>query len=387
MTEDALKAKINRLERDLERKEVETNEYLDKIDHQEETIMRLEALIPEEGEEKKSKKRQATDSKLAIKLDEKEKEIRDLKNKMGFLRKEKVRIQHELELLKPKSSESSVIRVEDLRKKSPLNALVQELQDKVNHQRVLISKLRSNNAESDKFIEKLKAKDEEIKLLNSDILKAYQKLEDLSSVSENKNGDSIDRNLIEDLQNQLNKSKREIVELKLKFSKSSKKTRNEIKENNSFDIGGIKKELSDLKILLETKNEEIKDLKNETRKATKSGKPQKELEGNLKMQSEMAIFLQKQLETKEGEIKTIKNEAVQIKRRYRQLENRIKLKDQKINEVQIQLDNSYVQKQTLPQKEDPHVEIRLKEFESILDNLKKENIEQRIEISQLRKKV
>ncbi|KKN57501.1 hypothetical protein LCGC14_0561630 [marine sediment metagenome] len=382
MTEDALKARINRLEKDLERKEIETNEFLDKIDEQEETIMRLEALIPEESEEKKSKKKQATDSKLAIKLDAKEKKIRDLKNSMGFLRKEKVRIQQELELLKSQSSESSVIRVEDLRKKSPLNALVQELQDKVNNQRALISKLRSNNAESDKFIEKLKVKDEEIKLLNSDILKAYQKLEDLSSVSENKKGDSIGQNLIGDLQNQLNKSKREIIELKQKFSK---KTRNEIKENNSSDIDGFKKELHKAKLQIKSLQEQLK--KYETRKTTEIGKPQKELEGNLKMQSEMAIFLQKQLETKEGEIKTIKNEAVQIKRRYRQLENRIKLKDQKINELQIQLDNSYVQKQALPQKEDPHVEIRLKEFKSILDNLKKENIEQRLEISQLRKKV
>ena len=385
MTEEALKARINRLEKDLERKEVETNKFLDKIDDQEETIMRLEALIPEESEEKKSKKRQATDSKLAIKLDEKLKEIRDLKNNMGFLRKEKVRIQQELEQLISQSSESSVIRVEDLRKKLPLNALVQELQDRVNNQRALISKLRSNKSESDKFIEKLKAKDEEIKLLNSDILKAYQKIEDLSSVSENKKGDSIDKSLIEDLQNQLNKSKREIIELKQKFSKSSKRTRDEIKENSSSDIDWFKKELHKAKLQIKSLQEQLK--KYETRKTTAIGKPQKELEGNLKMQSEMAIFLQKQLETKEGEIKTIKNEAVQIKRRYRQLENRIKLKDQKINELQIQLDNSFVQKLTLPQKEDPHVEIRLKEFKSILDNLKKENIEQRIEISQLRKKV
>jgi len=385
VTEEALKARINRLEKDLERKEVETNKFLDKIDDQEETIMRLEALIPEESEEKKSKKRQATDSKLAIKLDEKLKEIRDLKNNMGFLRKEKVRIQQELEQLISQSSESSVIRVEDLRKKLPLNALVQELQDRVNNQRALISKLRSNKSESDKFIEKLKAKDEEIKLLNSDILKAYQKIEDLSSVSENKKGDSIDKSLIEDLQNQLNKSKREIIELKQKFSKSSKRTRDEIKENSSSDIDWFKKELHKAKLQIKSLQEQLK--KYETRKTTAIGKPQKELEGNLKMQSEMAIFLQKQLETKEGEIKTIKNEAVQIKRRYRQLENRIKLKDQKINELQIQLDNSFVQKLTLPQKEDPHVEIRLKEFKSILDNLKKENIEQRIEISQLRKKV
>ncbi len=114
---------------------------------------------------------------------------------------------------------------------------------------------------------------------------------------------------------------------------------------------------------------------------------QKELEGKLKMQREMAMFLQKQLDTKEGEIETIKNEAVQIKAKYRQLENQSRLKDQKLNDLQRQLDSLNIQNQVLPKKEDPDLALRVRELKNKVDNLRKLNNEQRIEISQLRKKI
>ena len=125
----------------------------------------------------------------------------------------------------------------------------------------------------------------------------------------------------------------------------------------------------------------------------KTGKPleysesQKDLEGKLKMQREMAIFLQKQLETKEGEIETIKNEAVQIKTKYRQLENQSRIKDQKLSELQRQLDSMNIQTQNHPKKEDPDTALRVRELKNKVDNLRKLNNEQRLEISQLRKKI
>jgi len=440
MTEDELRARISELEKEAEKKERETDGFLDRIDELEETVMRLEALIPEEDNKKKSRKKQASDSKLAIERDEKDKQIRDLKNRMGFLRKEKIHLQQELEKLKPRKTESSVIRVEDIRSKSPLNALVKDLQEKVNKQRSLINKLKSDVARNDKFNEKLKIKNEEIEYLKSEILSVNQKLKDFSTASEDKSGASITTRLIDDLQNQLNKSKRQITNLKQKLSISNKKSKN---ESHTSDVELLRKELNELKDLLEVKNKETELLKNKVEtlqkaeisanfepevppsddmvktlreelqnklnksklqirtlqeqlkrhqaSATKEGgKNLKELEGNLKMQREMAIFLQKQLETKEGEIETIKKEAVQIKKRYRQLENQLKQKDQKLNELQVQFDKklaSTIQIQSEKQKMDPNLALRIKELMSMNEDFKKDIIEQRIEISQLRKKV
>ncbi len=439
MTEDALKARIRVLEEELERKNREINDLLDRIEEYEETIMRLEALIPEEDHKKKSKKQQAFDSKMAIQLDEKDKKIRELKNSMGFLRKEKVQLQQELQRIKSNMSESSVIRVEDLRSPPPLNALVKELQDKINKQQSLINKLKSENANSGDIIEKLKDKDEEIEILKSEISGLNQKLKDFSSSSEDKSGESITKKLIEDLQKELHKSKIQANDLKQKLIKFEKKNNKELKNIESSKIKDLTYELNDLRKQIEKKDNEIKKLKddvisfqkteiaaefeqgtpqsgqimkelkedlqnklNKTKIQIKSlqeelkkyqgvnkppsSKTQKELEGNLKMQREMGMFLQKQLETKEAEIETIKNEAVQIKTRYRQLENQVRLKDRKIEEMQRQYDSFNIQPQIQPRKEDSNLKLRLGELKNMVDELKKENIEQRIEISQLRKK-
>ena len=99
----------------------------------------------------------------------------------------------------------------------------------------------------------------------------------------------------------------------------------------------------------------------------------------------MAIFLQKQLETKDGEIETIKNEAVQIKKRYRQLENQLKTRDQKLNDLQKQIER-HTTRIPAQKPEDPHLTLRLRELKSIIDDLQKQNTEQRMELVQLRKK-
>jgi len=437
MTEDALKTRISDLEAELKKKDHEIHGYLDRIEEFEDTIMRLEALIPEEDGKKKSKKKQAIDSKMAIKLDEKDKQIRELKNSMGFLRKEKVQIQLELERIKSMNNESSVIRVEDLRSPPPLNALVKELQDKINKQQSLINRLKSKNIDSEDFSEQLKEKDEEIEMLKSEILDISQKFNNLDSISEEKSVDSITKNLIEDLQKELNKTKRQVIELKQQLAKSDKKSKKDLKDLSKTEE--LKKEVSELKQLVKRKDKDVEDLKKtiislqkadiaanfeqsetpsgemikalkedlqnklnkaklqinslqeqlkkyQVGKTPEAGKTHKELEGELKMKREMAIFLQKQLETKEGEIETIKNEAVQIKRRYRQLENQLRLKDQKLNDVQRQLDRFNNQTQVQPKREDPNLVLRLRELKNEIEDLQKLNSEQRLEISQLRKK-
>lgn len=438
MSENTLKARINVLEAEIGKKDNEIHNLLDRIEEHEDTIMRLEALIPDDDNQKKSKKRQAMDSKLAIELDEKDRQIRELKNNMGFLRKEKVQLQQKLERIKSRSAESSVIRVEDLRSKPPLNALVKDLQEKINKQQSLISKLRAHKVGSQDFEEKLKQKEIEIESLKLEILEFNQKIKDFSTASDDKKGDSIAKKLIEDLQQQLNKSKRQVTELKQKLEMSVKKSKKEIKGITKNE--GLKRELDELNELLKSKDKEIEGLKKDiislqkaeiaanfeqsdvssnemikTLKEDLQGKLNRaklqikslqeqikkdqvvqtpelsnnknKLEGKLKIQREMAIFLQKQLDTKEGEIETIKNEAVQIKAKYRQLENQVRLKDQKTSDLQRQLDSINIQTQIQPKKEDPNLTLRLRELKNKMNYLEKLNSEQKLEISQLRKKI
>lgn len=436
MSEEELKKRIREFELELGNRDDEIEELEDAIEELEDTIMKLEDFTPEEGTTKKSKKIQAAELKFKYYLEEKDKEIRELKNSMGFLRKEKVQLQQEFDKFK-RSMNTSVIRVEDIRGKPPLNALVAELQDTVNKQRSTINKLMYENKESAKFNEKLKVKEDTIEAYKFEITELNQKLKDLSSTSDSEYEDSITKKLIGDLQSQLNKSKGQIIDLKQKLSKSAKKSKKSEKKADTNEIKRLEDQITELNRLLITKNSEIgnlkvqmssikgnekatnleqtdaassemikklrEDLQNKLNKSklqvkslqeqlnkyktgeiTGTGESQKEIEGKLKMQREMAVFLQKQLETKEGELETIKNEAVQIKKRYRQLENQFKVRDQKLNDLQKQVENQSMQ--IPPQtQEDPHLSLRLRELKSLIEDLKKQNIEQRLEIAQLRK--
>ena len=160
------------------RKDEEINNYLDKIEELEEIIMRLEDLIPVEDVKNKTRKRKRMDSKLAFELDEKDKKFRELKDKMGFLRKENSRLQRELVRIKAANSSSSNIRIEDLRPEPILNDLVKDLQDIVNNQRLIISKLKTNKVDKEDILEKLRDKEEEIKLLKSEISQLNHKKKD-----------------------------------------------------------------------------------------------------------------------------------------------------------------------------------------------------------------
>ncbi|UCC18335.1 MAG: hypothetical protein JSV62_09480 [Promethearchaeota archaeon] len=157
------------------KKDEEINIYLDKIEELEEIILRLEDLIPVEDVKKKSRKRKRMDSKLAIELDEKDKKFRELKDKMGFLRKENSQLRQELEKIKSADASSSRIKIEDFRPEPILNELVKDLQDIVNNQRLIISKLKTNKVDREDILEKLIDKDEEIKLLKSEISQLNKK--------------------------------------------------------------------------------------------------------------------------------------------------------------------------------------------------------------------
>jgi len=433
-----LEDRIRELEDELAEKDNEIIDYLYKLEQLDAKVTHLEQYAPKDSDKKKKKKKQTAQSKVALKIQEKDDEIRDLKNRLGSLRKDKIQLQQEkddeIKDLKNRL-DPSVLRVEDLREQAPLNVLVKDLQEMVNKQKSEINQLKSKIKQAEDSIEKIKEYENNIELYKSEINDLNQKLKELSVPSDSEGGDSVAKKLIDDLQKQLNKSKREIIELKQKLSKKAKKSE---KKSDSSKINKLEDQVKELNTLIESKNNEIKslkkgvvakdslsgksdqpdvassvmiktlqdDLQNQLNKSklqikslqeelrkSKSGdisgtgtsETQKEMEGKIKMQREMAMFLEKQLKTKDGEIETIKNEAVQIKKRYRQLENQLKLRDQKLNDLQKQIDNQIIQIPAQPQR-DPQLTLRLRELKDFVQDLQKENLEQRLEIEQLRKR-
>ena len=434
---DNLKKKLNELESELIIRDDQIDTYLDKIEELEVSIMNFEQMFDEQAP--KSKVKKAKEEKINIEMDAKDREIRELKDKMGFLRMEKIELQKKLDLEIKKTSNSSVISVEELREKekSPLNALLQELQDKINKQESIIRRLKSKDIGSDDFIEKLIEKDKEIEMFTDQIADLKEELEKKPirvKVESKKNNGAISKSLLEDLQKNLNRAKRQNDELKKKLEKYQKKDK---KKKDDKEVVGLKDKIAQLTGELEYKNKEIEKLNTSaihlesisgpdslkqlveelTNKLNKSKTlntslkqqlqavqniptdtlPQGDAEGKLKIQREMASFLQQQLDeskhalkTKEEEIATIKNEAIRIKRKYEELDNHLKVKDQKTSDLKADLDSLKIQTQTLTrnnttQTVSPEFKLRLKELESLVGDLKKQNIQQRLEISQLSK--
>jgi len=438
--EEKLLRKIQDLQSELDKNEIQINSYLDKIDGHEIEIMKYEEMFDENAPKSKIKK--AKEEKLNLEINAKDREIRELKNRLGFLRKEKIDIQKKYELECKKNTETSVISVEELRAKDkpPLNVLLQELQDKINKQESIIKRLKSKDIGSDEYNEILKEKDKKIEMLTDQIADLKGTLSKTASDEELDNkppSNNISKILLEDLQNNLTKQKRLNNELKKKLEKYQQKDESKKGTEANSQILELQNIISQLTSELEYKNkiieenttsnihresesdtdslhtvvEELKSklskaksqitslqqqfVENQTQKPRSESLSSGETEGKLKIQREMASFLQKQLaeannalKTKEEEITTIKTEAIRIKRKYEELENTIKLKDQKTNELYANTEALKMQihtQNTTSRSIHPDVKLRLKELQSLVDDLNKQNIQQRLEISQLRK--
>jgi chromosome segregation ATPase len=446
--EEKLLRKIQDLQSELDKKEIQINRNLDKIDGQEAEIMKYEQMFDENAPKSKIKK--AKEEKLNIEINARDREIRELKDRMGFLRKEKIDLQKKYELEVKKNTDTSVISVEEIRAKdkAPLNVLLQELQDKINKQQSIIRRLKSGEIglngkdnRSDEYNAILEEKDKKIEILTDQIATLDDRIVALNDnlskpVPDMEKDDkppssNISKILLEDLQNNLTKVKRRNNELKKKLEKYEKKDKSKKGSEENSQVLELQNIISQLTSELEHKNKIIEDntiasihveseletdslhsvveeLKSKLSKAKsqiasfqlaqehsfKSLSPS-ETEGKLKIQREMASFLQKQLaeannalKTKEEGIITIKTEAIRIKKKYEALENLIKLKDRETNELNADLValkmQIHTQKPT-SQSIHPDVKLRLKELQSLVDDLSKQTIQQRLEISQLRK--
>ncbi|MBY9015217.1 MAG: hypothetical protein KGD68_05945 [Candidatus Lokiarchaeota archaeon] len=428
------------LQYELDKKELQIHRLLDKIDGHEVEIMKYEEMFDEKAPKKTMKN--AQQEKLNIEIVAKDREIRELKDRMGFLRKEKIEIQKKFELELKKNSNTSVISVEELREKTkaPLNVLLQELQDKINKQESIIRRLKRKDIGSDEHNEILKGKNLEIETLTDQIselnINVGKTTPDIE-LRDKPPSSNISKNLLEELQNNLNKVKRRNDELKKKLEKYENIDKSKKGSEENGHILELQNKISQLTSELEYKNkiieenitssihrekqsdtdslytvvEELKSklskaksqiaslqhqfVENQAQMPSSENLSLGETEGKLKIQREMASFLQHQLadanyalKTKEEEITTIKTEAIRIKRKYEELENLIKSKDQKTNELSADIEALKMQIHTqdaTSQAIHPDVILRLKELQSLVDDLNKQNIQQRLEISQLRK--
>ncbi|MFW9941788.1 MAG: hypothetical protein ACFFFT_12170 [Candidatus Thorarchaeota archaeon] len=222
----ALKSRISKLEMELDKKEHEIYTHLETIEHLEDVIMKLESSISEEDNGIKSKKQKEIDSKLALELEERDIQIRDLKNRMGFLRKEKVQIQQELERLLKERPESNVIRMEDIRSKPPLEILVKDLQDKVNKQKSMIDSLKREYIDVSEFDTKIKEKEEAIERRMAYLLQTQ--IDDQGKIIDSKNKRIDDLNIeVDNLKNKI-----EVLEVQLNIKNQKIKELNKIQKRD-----------------------------------------------------------------------------------------------------------------------------------------------------------
>jgi hypothetical protein len=104
MAEDFQKLKIEELESELELKNKDISKQLDRIEYLEDTIMEIEESLS-----KKSEKNEVPLLKFQIK--ESERKYRELKDRLGYIRKENVNLKIQLEKLRKTNPKSSSIEI------------------------------------------------------------------------------------------------------------------------------------------------------------------------------------------------------------------------------------------------------------------------------------
>lgn len=249
-----LKNQIRKLNLDLDNKNQEINMYLEKIQDNEDELMELHELISKTPSQENYQN--IIDSKLKFELKEKDREIRDLKNRMGYLRQEKIMVQRELEEIR-KSSKSSAMSIEKIREEEKyakdllnLETLNNDLRRKLYMQEILIGKLKDEIGEKEKHINNL----------NLIVRELNQGLKIQNSILEGKFfKEKIKKELNKELQKELNESKKRINNLKNQLTKYKEPEREKIKFD--IEIRELKNKIILLKEDLDRKDRVISRLK------------------------------------------------------------------------------------------------------------------------------
>ncbi len=360
MTAKDLKDRIIELEKELEDKEQQIIKSLDKIEELEDNILEFQNLISDENSKSVDKKwKRVKYSMLEKELEDKEKQIRDLKDSMGFLRKEKIQLQLQLEKYTKKESNSTIIRIEE--KKEPLEALVKDLQDKINKQQMIIFELEEQIRKAG--IENLKTKISELS----------QKLEAVASHDEISEIESLFKATPEQLRKKLIKTNKQIKILENKLEKFKKKSKKiEIVNGKSFNEES-RESIEKLREESKKKDDKIKELTNKFSELGQEKDPNLITHGTESAKNP-SLELNEELQRKLNKAK------IEIKNLQKKIE-RISSQDQLIDEL-YKISKQIKQ----PPSEDPDLELRLGELNNLIEELKTQNIQQRLDISKLRKK-
>ncbi|TXT55481.1 MAG: hypothetical protein BAJALOKI1v1_2060004 [Promethearchaeota archaeon] len=195
---------LKELKEKLKEKDETINSYLDRIEMLEDNIMKLEALIDEAETKGSFDSEKVQETKLAIELTDREKKIRELKDKMGFLRKETLNYRKRIEELEKEQDKTTNQMMSDTQKEQiSMDTLVKELQSKINKQKQIINSLQQEGgayASSSKYEAQLKEKDQKIQDLENKI----------QQLSKKEAPDMISRSLTEELQLKLNRTRQQV---------------------------------------------------------------------------------------------------------------------------------------------------------------------------------
>ncbi|MFX1572392.1 MAG: hypothetical protein ACFFB0_06555 [Promethearchaeota archaeon] len=210
---ELLKSQINKLNFEINKKNQEINLYLDKLNDYEEELMKLHELISKTPPHIDIEK--IIEAKFNFELKDKEREIRDLKNRMGFLRQEKINFQRELSEFKKKSKPSKE-SIEEIREKQNLinallnrESLTNELRKKLYTQEIITGNLRKE----------IEGKDDEIEYLKLLIKELNEEIRNKNSIIEGTIDKKIKSELKNKWQNELKKSKELIEDLTQELNK------------------------------------------------------------------------------------------------------------------------------------------------------------------------
>jgi len=392
MAESPLEKELKELREKLQEKDESINSYLDRIELLEDNILKLESLIDEaesKGGSFDSEKVQET--KLTIELAEKNKKLRELKDKMGFLRKENLTFRKKVEALEKEGEQGASKSIIEIEEEVPsMDALVKELQSKINKQKQLINDLQKEGgayASSSKYEEQLKEKDKKIEELEAEI----------ESLSTREPSNVIAKSLTEELQMKLNRARQQLKSLQEKLNQYEglEAPVEEPTENKEFEE--LKTKNAELKEQLEEKTNEIENLTEKISKLEEELSEPPEEPAEEIAQAPVISDLTKELQNKlnkrkqtinelQGEIKRLK-ETVFTKstqdESIAQLKEELQSKAEKIKQLKSQID----EREKIIKKADVSRldSLRVNELKRMIKELEKLTNQQRTEIYELKK--
>ncbi|MFX0036238.1 MAG: hypothetical protein ACFE9I_11435 [Candidatus Hermodarchaeota archaeon] len=248
-----LKIQRDKFDLELDKKDQEIILYLDKINDLEEELMKLHELISKTPSNESIVK--MIESKFIFELKEKEREIRDLKNRMGFLRQEKVILQRELEEFK-KISIPSAKSIEEVRQRQDSVDYILNLESEINELR---KELYTHEIIMGNLKKELEKKEDRIKSLNLNIVELNQELKTGNLIIEGKINKKIRKDLNSRVQKELEKNKKQIEDLKGELNKYKVSQRDKIRYD--IEMSEFQNKINFLEDLLKKKDKIIDELK------------------------------------------------------------------------------------------------------------------------------